>query len=574
MNNETHYSTSLRAALTALRMLIGWHLLYEGVGKTLQPGWTSADYLSTSTSFFGPVFRWIAATPWALQAADAANIAALALLGVLLTAGAATRWASLASALLIGLYYAAHPPFSTAGLAYGGPGNYLVVDRNLVEIGALAVLASVPARMLWGVDRLLSLRAPAEAGQPERIAADRRDLFTNLSGVPVLGALAAAVTGSRAGAGETPGRDTAIASATVRTPAAFAPRRRGHIVSLRDYEDLAPTKMSLAAWEYVASGAGDDQTTEWNHLAYQRILLRQKALVDVSRIDTRITLFGKERPHPILLSPVSSHNLIHKDGERATAKGAGEADAVMIVSTFSGERPESIAKAATHPLWHATYLFKDRQRSADLIRRAEDAGFEAICVPIDTPVVGARDREHRTYRYGGKKPLAFQKWPVNYYRYPTTWADIEWFRAQTKLPLVLKGILDAEDAERAIALGANAVFVSNHGGRNLDTLPATIDALPEIAARVAGRVPVLVDGGIRRGTDVLKALALGATAVCIGRPYIYGLAVEGPAGVTGVVNILRNELEMAMACVGRPTIAAIDRSVVAGHAGRDRISTS
>ena len=166
----------------------------------------------------------------------------------------------------------------------------------------------------------------------------------------------------------------------------------------------------------------------------------------------------------------------------------------------------------------------DRGRTRDLLRRAEAGGCEAICIPIDSPVVGARDREHRTYRFP-RDPISFLEYPTDYWRYPTTWKDIEWVRSQTKLPLVLKGILDPEDADRGIRAGAAAIYVSNHGGRNLDTLPATLEVLPIVAGRVAGRVPILVDGGVRRGTDVLKALALGATAVAIGRPYLYGLAL-------------------------------------------------
>jgi 4-hydroxymandelate oxidase len=475
--------------------------------------------------------------------------------------GLFTRVAGLGGAALLLLYYAAHPPFGPGAAVYGGPGSYLIVDRNLVEMVGLLALAVLPAGALWGIDRVRK-RAQAADG-PDRVSLDRRDVFANLAGVPVLGALAAAVAGVHSATQEQGrGRDV-IAAATPRYGGGI-PVRPGNIASIRDYERLAPSKMSVASYEFVASGAGDDQSVAWNEAAYQRILLHQKALIDVTKISTSIQIFGRILPHPIFLSPVSSHGLVYPEGERATARGAGAAKANMIVSTFATEKVEDIAKAATGPLWHATYMFKDKAKSKDFIQRAEACGYEAIVVPSDTPVVGARDREHRTYRFSSK-PLSFQKYPVNYYRYPTTWADIEWYRAQTKLPLLLKGILDPDDAERAIKLGANGIIVSNHGGRNLDTLPATIDILPSIVERVAGRVPVLVDGGIRRGTDVLKALALGATAVAIGRPYIYGLAVKGAEGVTGVVNILRNELEMAMACTGRPTIASIDRSVIAGR---------
>ena len=332
-------------------------------------------------------------------------------------------------------------------------------------------------------------------------------------------------------------------------------------VSLRDFERLAPGTMTREAWEFISSGAGDEQTVRWNEEAFGRLRLRQRALEDVSRLDTRIRLLGRERPHPILLAPTSNHTLVHPEGEIATARGAGAAGATMVVSTFADKPLEEIARAATQPLWHATYVMKDRGRTRDLLRRAEAVGCEAICIPIDSPVVGARDREHRTYRFP-RDPVSFLDYPADYWRYPTTWKDIDWVRSQTKLPLVLKGILDPEDADRGIRAGAAAIYVSNHGGRNLDTLPATLEVLPEIAEKVAGRVPILVDGGVRRGTDVIKALALGATAVAIGRPYLYGLAVSGADGVRGVVNVLRNELEMAMALTGRPTIASIDRSLI------------
>lgn len=339
------------------------------------------------------------------------------------------------------------------------------------------------------------------------------------------------------------------------------PTPAGRPVSLRDFERRASGTMTRAAWEFINGGAGDEQTVRWNEQAFARLRLRQRVLEDVSRLDTRIRLLGRERPHPILLAPTSNHTLVHPDGEVATARGAGAAGATMVVSTFADKPLEEIARAATQPLWHATYVMKDRGRTLDLLRHAEAARCEAICIPVDSPVVGARDREHRTYRFP-RDPISFLDYPADYWRYPTTWKDIDWVRSQTGLPLVLKGILDPEDADRGIRAGVAAIYVSNHGGRNLDTLPATLEALPEVAEKVSGRVPIVVDGGVRRGTDILKALALGATAVAIGRPYLYALAVSGADGVRGVINVLRNELEMAMALTGRPTIASIDRSLV------------
>ena len=338
------------------------------------------------------------------------------------------------------------------------------------------------------------------------------------------------------------------------------------LVSVRDFERLAPGRMTREAWEFISSGAGDEHTVRWNEAAFGRLRLRQRALEDVSRLDTRVSLFGRERPHPILLAPTSNHTLVHTEGEVATARGAGAAGATMVVSTFADKPLEEIARAATQPLWHATYVMKDRGRTRELLQRAQAAGCEAICIPVDSPVVGARDREHRTYRFP-REPISLLDYPVDYWRYPTTWKDVDWICSQTKLPVVLKGVLDPEDADRGIRAGAAAIYVSNHGGRNLDTLPATIDVLADIAEKVTRRVPIIVDGGVRRGTDVIKALALGATAVAVGRPYLYGLALAGAAGVRGVVNILRNELEMAMALTGRSTIASIDRSLLLPASG-------
>jgi 4-hydroxymandelate oxidase len=361
-----------------------------------------------------------------------------------------------------------------------------------------------------------------------------------------------------------------LAVAAVVSPSVFGRGnvQEGHLpshsgmISLRDAERVAAQTMSPEAWEFIHSGAADEATVRWNEEAFQALALRQRALLEVTTLDTRIKLLGRERAHPILISPTATHGLVHADAEVATARGAAQAGSTLVVSTFSTKPLEEIAKAAAGPLWHATYVMKDRGVTRELLGRVKAAGYEAVCIPIDSPVVGARDREHRTYRFKDRKPVTLGEYPADFWRFPTTWKDIDWVRGATSLPVVLKGILDPEDADRAVRAGASAVFVSNHGGRNLDTLPATIDLLPEIAGAVAGRVPVLLDGGIRRGTDVLKALALGATAVLVGRPSLYGLAAGGAGGVAAVINILRNELEMAMALTGRPTISSIDGSVL------------
>jgi len=362
-----------------------------------------------------------------------------------------------------------------------------------------------------------------------------------------------------------------------------APRPTGAAaepVCVAEFEPLARERISHMAWEYVSGGAGDEITLRWNQEALEKIRLRPRVLVDVSKLDTRVELFGQELPFPILLAPVAYHRLIHSEGEIATARGAGAAGATMIVSTLATTAIEEIAAAATRPLWFQLYVPPDRGFTRELVQRAEAAGCRALCVTVDTPVLGARNREARLKfalppgmacpHFEGLQvaAMAVSHRPREGEIYTAllsaklSWKDVSWLQSFTKVPLILKGILDPDDASRAVQEGVSGLIVSNHGARNLDTVPATADALPRVVEKVAGRVPVLMDGGIRRGTDVLKALALGASAVLIGRPYLYGLGAAGSDGVTRVINILRAEFEMAMALTGRPTIASIDRSVL------------
>lgn len=335
------------------------------------------------------------------------------------------------------------------------------------------------------------------------------------------------------------------------------------MLNLSDFEESARKKMSPMTYEFVASGAADELTLRWNRESLDKIRLLPRVLVDVSKLDTRVTLFGQELPFPILLAPTAYHRLYHAEGELATARGAGEAKAAYIVSSYTTTPIEEIARAATQPLWFQLYVQPDRGFTKEVVQRAEASGCRALCVTVDLPVVGVRNR---TQRAGFKLPPDVQ---VPYLMksqplagVPVTWKDIDWLRSFARIPVLLKGILNPEDADIAVKNGVSGIMVSNHGARDLDTTPATIDALPQIVEKVAGRVPVLMDGGIRRGTDVLKALALGANAVLIGRPYCYGLGVAGAAGVSRVVNILRSEFEAAMALTGRPTIKSIDRSVL------------
>lgn len=357
------------------------------------------------------------------------------------------------------------------------------------------------------------------------------------------------------------------------------------LVCLSDYEAAAKQRIPHMSWEFYNGSAADEISMRWNLEAYQRIRLKPRVLVDVSKLDTRVTLFGHDHAFPVLLAPTAYHKLANPDGEMATARGANAAGATMVLSTMSTTPVEDVAAAAKDPLWFQLYVQRDRGFTRDLIQRAEAAGCRALCLTVDTAVLGSRNREERVefrlptgvdlphlhglkvggvdisqsgtgHRASGNSIYSAISDPS------LSWNDIEWLRGFTKVPLLLKGVLNPDDADHVVKSGASGIIVSNHGARNLDTTPATIDALPLIAEKVSGRVPLLVDGGIRRGTDVLKALANGATAVLIGRPCLYGLGVAGADGVARVIDILHREFEMAMALTGRPTIASIDRSVL------------
>ncbi|HMC26668.1 MAG TPA: alpha-hydroxy acid oxidase [Verrucomicrobiae bacterium] len=342
-------------------------------------------------------------------------------------------------------------------------------------------------------------------------------------------------------------------------------------LSLNDYETIAKQRLSPIAWEYYASGSGDEHTVRWNREALANIRLKPRVLIDLGNFDTRLKLLGEELPHPILLAPTSTHMLAHPDGEVATVRGAGAAGATLIVSTVSNRSIEEVAQAATRPIWFQLYVEDDRGRTKALIERAEAAGCRALCITVDNPWHYARNRQDRIFDTAPKFPFPnihlVSGGPGGRGREGGgakrfTWKDLEWVQSFAKTPIALKGILNPEDADSAAKAGVAAIIVSNHGGRGLDTVPATIEALPVVAEKVSGRIPILMDGGIRRGGDVLKAIANGASGVLIGRPYLYGLGVAGAEGVRNVVDILRTEFEAAMALTGRTSIAAIDRSVL------------
>lgn len=348
-------------------------------------------------------------------------------------------------------------------------------------------------------------------------------------------------------------------------------------VNVREYEPLAQDAIEPGAWGYIAGGAGDEISLRENDRAYDRLRLWPRVLVDVTEVDTSTKILGRRIAVPILLAPTAFQTLAHSEGECATARAAAAAETVSVVSTMSSFRLEVIAQAAPGGRWFQLYAYRDRDVTEGFVRRAEAAGFEALCLTVDLPRPGRRERDHRSgfQLPDHARPANFEGivdneasrqaadvYVAGLIDPSLTWEIVPWLRSVTSLPIVLKGILRPDDARRAIDSGAEGIVVSNHGARQLDTVPATIDALPAIVDAVGSDALVLADGGIRRGTDVLKALALGADAVLIGRPYVWGLAVDGAAGVERVLALLRNELALAMALCGCVDLAAVDRGLV------------
>jgi 4-hydroxymandelate oxidase len=367
-------------------------------------------------------------------------------------------------------------------------------------------------------------------------------------------------------------------------PVSAASGAQPSVVNLFDYEELARKRLPAMAYEYIVGGAGDEITLRANRTSFDGLRLKPRVLRDVSRLDTSVAIFGERLDYPILLAPTAYHKLAHPEGESATARGAGAARATMCVSSFATTSIEDVAKAATAPLWFQLYVQRDRGFTKALVQRAEAAGCRTLVVTCDTPVIGIRNREARArFRLpagverenlkgllGGLSSVAHVDESAVYsalFDPALTWEGIDWIRSYAKVPVVLKGILSPEDAQLAIEHGAHGLIVSNHGARNLDTVPATIDALPGVVDAVGGRIPVLMDGGIRRGTDVVKALAIGAKAVLVGRPYLWALSVGGAEGVQNVMTILQTEFQSALALCGHTSAATIDRSVL--WTGRD-----
>jgi 4-hydroxymandelate oxidase len=349
-------------------------------------------------------------------------------------------------------------------------------------------------------------------------------------------------------------------------------------VSLADYAAQATPLLSAEAKAYLA-GAADEHTARWNEQRWSAIRLWPRVLVDVSAIDTSLSLLGLALDHPIGIAPTAFHGLFHPDAEAATAQAAERAGALYVVSTSATLPMASVAAAGAGPKWFQLYVQRDRGLTRELVAHAAEVGMSALVLTVDAPALGARDA---TRRLGGQLPVSASFGnlgvltpddpavpPELQIYHPSvdpavTWDTVEWLRSLSPIPLVLKGILRADDAARAAEAGVAAVVVSNHGGRNLDTAVATVDALPGAVEAVAGRVPVLVDGGIRRGTDVVKAIALGAAAVLVGRPVLWGLAVDGADGVARALALLRTEVVHAMALCGARRLSEITPDLLVG----------
>lgn len=351
-------------------------------------------------------------------------------------------------------------------------------------------------------------------------------------------------------------------------------------LNLAEYEALARTRLPAAVYDYYAGGADDEITLRANRWVYERLGLRPRVLVDVSRIDMSVELLGTRLALPVLLAPAAFLRLAHEEGDLAAARAARAAGTLLVTSTLATYPVEDVAAAAPGPLWFQVYMFRDRNLTRALVQRAEAAGCSALVLTVTVPVQGNRERDARNaFRLPPEIDMAnfrgydqarlphavgsgLDKYIAQEFDPSLTWDAVDWLRAATNLPVLVKGILTPEDARLAIEHGAAGIIVSNHGGRQLDTAEPTGRALPRVAEAVAGRVPVLVDGGIRRGTDVLKAIALGANATLIGRPYLWGLAVGGQLGVERVLALLRTELERALALVGRATLPELGQDVL------------
>ena len=351
-------------------------------------------------------------------------------------------------------------------------------------------------------------------------------------------------------------------------------------ITLDDFEAAARDILPKVSYDYLAGGSDDELTLRDNRASFQRWRLRPRILAGVGQRDLSTTVLGHLLDFPLILAPTAMHQLAHPDGELATSRAAGEAGILFCASTFANYSMEDIAAVATGPRWFQLYCYKDRGLTESLVDRAVAAGYQAIILTADAPLVGFRQRDVRNgfapppgvslrnfettsnremKRTAGSSLATY----VSALTDPNlTWADVDWLVGKAKMPVIVKGVLAPEDAILAAEHGAAGVIVSNHGGRQLDGAIAAIDALPEIVEAAGNRLTILADGGVRRGTDMLKLLALGAQAVLIGRPVQWGLAVNGQAGVKSVLDLLRTEFDIAMALAGCASVSTITHDLV------------
>jgi L-lactate dehydrogenase (cytochrome) len=372
------------------------------------------------------------------------------------------------------------------------------------------------------------------------------------------------------------------------------------LITIDDLRRRARRRLPRAVFDFIDGGAEDELTLRRNESALKQITLRPRVLVDTHARDQSVTVLGQRVSTPLILAPTGLCGMAAPRGEILSARASLNAGVIFTLSSMSAVTIEDTMAAVTGPHWFQLYVWRDRELTHSLVERAAAAGYRAMVVTVDVPVLGQRERDLRNgatipprvtlsnafdsvqklgwllgmarhpridfvnvaRRTDAQGPFALGPYVNSQFDPSVTWSDLAWFRSIWTGPLVLKGIMSAEDARRSVEHGVDAIVVSNHGGRQLDGLPAAIEVLPEVVDAVEGRIEVLFDGGIRRGMDVVKALALGARACMIGRPYLYGLGASGQAGVERAVNILRSEIDRAQALLGRPTLGDLDRSVV------------
>jgi L-lactate dehydrogenase (cytochrome) len=373
-------------------------------------------------------------------------------------------------------------------------------------------------------------------------------------------------------------------------------------INIDDLRRLAKRRLPRAVFDFADGGAEDEWTLRANRHDFSKLVFRPRVLVDVSKRDQSTTILGQPVASPLIVAPTGLAGMLWPKGEAVAARAAAQRDVIFTLSTLGASSIEEVASASTGPLWFQLYVMKDRDVTRRLVERAREAGYKALCLTVDLPVLGQRERDLRNgatippkitvrnvvdvlrrpgwlRRVWFGPEITFQNflgsstaltsemgtlWQyVNSLNDPSVdWDDLAWFRSLWPGPLAIKGIMTAEDARRAVSEGIEAIIVSNHGGRQLDSLPSPIEVLTEIVDAVGDRAEVILDGGVRRGTDVVKALALGARACMIGRPMLYGLGAGGQAGVERSIEILQNEIDRALALLGRPTLADLDRSAV------------